>query len=109
VRLNKNLLKNALYRVDSISDWIRHMRVGGVHDEFNGLQRVADSIVHPLDSFETTQPFDFLFPQSELPMIGERKGQCRGDRASNQTEWTAPVHPVVIDEPLQEDDNTKHK
>lgn len=52
--LYKNLLENVLNRVHSFSNRICHMRVGSVYNEFNGLQRIVDSVVHPLDSFETS-------------------------------------------------------
>ena len=105
----KNLLENTLYLVDSIFNWIRYMRVGSVDDEFNSLQRVPDSIVHPLDSFETSQHLNLSFSQSQLPVIDEYESQPGSQRASNQTEWAVAMHPVVIDEPLEKDGDQENK
>ncbi len=105
----QNLLENTLYLVDSISNWIRYMRVGSEDDEFNSLQRVPDSIVHPLDPFETSQHLNFSFSQSQLPVIDECESQPGSQRASDQTKWAVPMHPVVIDEPLKKDGNQENK
>ena len=104
----KNLLKNALNRIDGISNWVRHVPVGRVHNTFNCLQGIADSIVDPVDSLEAAQILDLSFPLSELPLIDEPEGQSGCQSAANQTEWTVPVHPVVIDEPLEENGNQEN-
>jgi len=108
VGFDKNLLKNALNRIDSISNRVRHVRVGGVHNTFNCLQRIADSVVHPLDSLEPAQILDLLFPLSELPLIDEPESQSGRQSASDQAEWTVLVQPVVIHEPLEGDGNQEY-
>jgi hypothetical protein len=44
-----------------------------------------------------------FFPLSELLPIDEPEDQSGCQSASDQTEWTVLVHPVVIDEPLEDD------
>ena len=73
----KNLLKNALNRIDGISNWVRHVPVGRVHNTFNCLQGIADFVIHPLDFLESAQILDLLFPLSALPLIDESEGQSR--------------------------------
>jgi len=108
IGFDKNLLKNALYRIDSILDRVRHMPVGGVHNTFNGLQRIADSVVHPLNPLETSQILYLLFPLPELPLIDEPEGQSGCQNASYQAEWTVVVQPIVIREPLEADGNHEY-
>ena len=44
-----------------------------------------------------------FFPLSELLLIDEPEDQSGCQSASDQTEWTVLVHPVIIDEPLEDD------
>ena len=109
MRFGKDFLKNVLDLVDGISDWFRHVRVEGECEALNGLQRIADLIVHPLDSLEALQHLYLLGTCSKFPTVNKDKCQSGSQQASDETERTVPVHPVLEYEPLKKDGNGKHK
>ncbi len=66
-------MENSFDDVHCIPNWLGCLRVGGVGDAFDDLQRVTNSIIHLSDSFETPEHFHLLIA-------------CRGARAYDKCE-----------------------
>jgi hypothetical protein len=85
------------------------VRVGGIGNAFDSLECVSNAIIHPLYGFESSEHFDLAIPDCELSAQGEGKHQTACENASHQAQWTSVMHPIVVNEPLKENGNDKHK
>ena len=78
------------------------MRVAAVSKTLDGLKRVADAVVHPADLFEPTKDFELMLTNDTAPAKNECKGQSESQDAADEAKRAMAMHPVVIDEPLED-------
>jgi hypothetical protein len=65
------------------------------------LQCIANTVIHSPDCLKTLEHFELSLPDRRLPAEGKDVHQNTCQQASDHS-YSAPVEPVVIDEPLQE-------
>ena len=71
--LRQHLLQNILDCIDCILHGIGHVRIRGIDEALDRLQRVANLVVHPADGFELAQNFELAPAGRKLPPVGESK------------------------------------
>lgn len=98
----QNLRKDAVDDGDSVADGLGCAGIGFVIDTFDGLKCIADAVVHPGNGLQTLEHFDLAPSADDLPVRAPQEGEEAGQDAADDAKWAFPVHPVVIDEPLNE-------
>ena len=107
MRLVQHFLQRILDRIHRIPYWVRHMWMRRKYKTFNSLQRIPDAIVHPANGLELTHYFDHLPSLGQLPPKREQECQHKRQHAPHQPKRAVIVHPVVVNQPLQQNRNEK--
>jgi len=60
------------------------VRIARINEALDGLQGIADPVIHPSDRFESMHRFNFASPCRHLPAKGEHKRENECDGAAYQ-------------------------